>query len=884
VHDRFVEKIVTGILFAEVTFVAKNGIIRQWFFRRRMVGMKILVTERFLDHIPGGQMEAVLGKMTRFVQDYRDFGFNMAGMRHGVSVREIGNNRHGLRIFKFRVTKSDRVLFTFDVSRLRPEYRQSILFLDYVLHDEQGQVGRVIGLRNQKIQAYNHVDEEAFDAWVDEASQHYDYDPNHAITRVIDVKTMGRLLDTRDEKVLYYLNDEQYACLQKKDAPAFLFGSAGSGKTTINIYKLYLLALAPVKVAYFTYSSFLVEDAKKLFLKVSEEGGGNLNGAVEFIHLQEHLSHHTGRHQLVNYPQFQHWVASHHPVLLQKAGIGPLGVYKEIRGLIKGMVPKEWIGYEIDLEAKKVAPPVIEALERQGLAKLRGNVLELFPEKLYAAKKEFLDPFTLGGVLLLHQHLDEWLVAHKMMGRETYLGLDEGYSPYTAAQREAIYEMAMSYQEWLEASGRVDENDISRLYLKKIMDGKVPGYDYVVADEIQDLTELQTYILIKLANNRNHLLFSGDINQTIRPTYFHMGRVESMMKVSNTHLGFDKHLLVKNYRSALEVVELANRLIDLRCRALGNHKKNDYKEQAIRDRASSVFYCDFKSPADVIRLIETGLNRHYVAVVVPDEGEKVQLQQMTPIKGAIFTVEEIKGIERDYVICYNVASRYKKQWETALSGDEAPNSTYRFYFNLLYVALTRARNQLVFVETDMPKPLMEALRDLLLIKHEFEEGNFLLAEVSSENQFYQEAALYERRELYEQAINAYKLSGLDVEKEVRRCKALVKNQQGYHLEAGHELGKLGFHSLAAKCYLQAGDELNYLKALVNQGLPFEKLQERFGQDVLMFIYSQKENPAFLHRFNQIYKLEIARRLGALDRMQESLQNLNRRWQGGKGNA
>ena len=93
--------------------------------------MKILITELFLSHIPQGKESFVLQKMSQFVHEYVASKFNMSAMRAGVSVREIKNNRNGLRIFKLRINKGDRILFTFDTDRVRSEYRQAILFLDY---------------------------------------------------------------------------------------------------------------------------------------------------------------------------------------------------------------------------------------------------------------------------------------------------------------------------------------------------------------------------------------------------------------------------------------------------------------------------------------------------------------------------------------------------------------------------------------------------------------------------------------------------------------------------------------------------------------------------------------------------------------------------------
>ena len=124
--------------------------------------MKILVTEMFLSHIPRGKETFVLQKMTQFVTDYVEHKFNMSSMRAGVSVREIKHNRNGLRIFKLRINKGDRILFTFDTDRVRHEFRQAILFLDYCHHDDQGMRGRMIGIREHEITDLT-ISEEAID-------------------------------------------------------------------------------------------------------------------------------------------------------------------------------------------------------------------------------------------------------------------------------------------------------------------------------------------------------------------------------------------------------------------------------------------------------------------------------------------------------------------------------------------------------------------------------------------------------------------------------------------------------------------------------------------------------------------------------------------------
>lgn len=842
--------------------------------------MKILITELFLSHIPQGKESFVLQKMSQFVREYVASKFNMSVMRTGVSVREIKNNRNGLRIFKLRINKGDRILFTFDTDRVRSEYRQAILFLDYCHHDDQAMRGRMIGVSNQQVEEYL-TSEESIDEFIDQQYINFDYDPNRVITRVINVETMGQLLDEREDKAVYYLNDEQFECLAPTDAPTFIFGSAGSGKTTINIHKAFILAMQPIKIAYFTYSSYLVEDAKKLFQKILEESpeyrADELLKRVHFYHLNDYISQEVSIYQTVSYEQFRTWVIERQPLLLKQLGLGIYDIWKEIRGIIKGMIPKEWIDYRVNMKEWSLASDLVEVIVKKGLGHVDGEDLVLHAEKLYEAKTRFLDQYELKAVLLMHQILDQYLLNHALIPKEIYLTLDEQYCLYSSSQRELLYELTLRYQMFLSAEGKVDENDMARQFLNRLMNQKVPLFDFVIADEIQDLTEIQIYCLIRLARNRNNLLFSGDINQTIRPTYFHTGRIESILKTSNTHLGFIKHQLVKNYRSTKEVVDLANQVVTLRIQCLGLNKKNDYYEIPIRGEQHPIYYFDAKHPLEMVKLIETGLNRHYVAIVVPDEEEKKNFERLTQQKGAVFTVEEIKGIEKDYIICYNVMTKYKTAWETILNQDMMYQNQYRYYFNLLYVALTRARHHLCFIEEDMPPSLYEQFESEFLSFDTFDETELKLNQLSTDNQFYKEAQLYERRELYEQAITEYELSQLEEAKtDIARCRALMKNKEGHHVEAGHDLMHLKEYEKAALCYRQGYDRLNYLKALVFQELPFAQIQQEFekeGSNVLTFVYEQDVRVTWLKRFNKLYSRHLLKQAQVIDRMIETIHEL-----------
>jgi hypothetical protein len=73
----------------------------------------------------------------------------------------------------------------------------------------------------------------------------------------------------------------------------------------------------------------------------------------------------------------------------------------------------------------------------------------------------------------------------------------------------------------------------------------------------------------------------------------------------------------------------------------------------------------------------------------------------------IFTVQEAKGQEFDKVVIYNILSDHDEMWQTIMKSSKKNASVhFQYYFNLLYVAVTRARKNLY---------MFESKRDLAII-------------------------------------------------------------------------------------------------------------------------------------------------------------------------
>ena len=77
-----------------------------------------------------------------------------------------------------------------------------------------------------------------------------------------------------------------------------------------------------------------------------------------------------------------------------------------------------------------------------------------------------------------------------------------------------------------------------------------------------------------------------------------------------------------------------------------------------------IYFDGANIPLKMVKLIEDGTQSNYVAIVVQMKKKKKNFERLTQQKGAVFTVEEIKGIEKEYIICYNVMTKYKTAWET----------------------------------------------------------------------------------------------------------------------------------------------------------------------------------------------------------------------------
>ncbi|MGL6107452.1 UvrD-helicase domain-containing protein [Romboutsia sp.] len=452
--------------------------------------------------------------------------------------------------------------------------------------------------------------------------------------------------------------------------------------------------------------------------------------------------------------------------------------------------------------------------------------------------------------------IEENIVSQKIMDKELYLSLPSEYSIYNKEERALIYETCLKYEGYLKENNLYDENDITRMVLKEVNRGKIEKFDFILVDEIQDLTEIQVYLMYKLVKNPLNILFSGDYNQTINPTFFNTTRIESLFMATNYNDKFYKKILSTNYRSSKNIVNLANEIANLRISKLYKNKRNDYIEKPIREKTNNPFLLK-NSEENKSKLLNMVKERHYVAILVCNENEKLKLKHEMGIEDSVFTLSEIKGIEKDYIICYNVASTYKEKWKEIFDGVSYENhSLYRYYFNMLYVGVTRARDYICFYEDESDCELYSNFEGLIEVVENFEENHLMFNYISNDDDYLKEGKYLESKERYHQAIIQYRKSkSNNVKEHIKRCEALVLKEKGKYSEAGAKLLKLREYELASECFIEDENHIKTIKCFVLMGQEYEEIVEYFSEhkiNPLEIVLEKQSKEAWINNFYEIY--------------------------------
>ncbi len=311
-----------------------------------------------------------------------------------------------------------------------------------------------------------------------------------------------------------------------------------------------------------------------------------------------------------------------------------------------------------------------------------------------------------------------------VLTRADYLALGIRQSIFPAEQREQLYELFEKYRAWLSEAKLYDLNLVAQAWQALA----APRYDFVVVDEVQDLTTVQLALVLKTLKKPGHFLLCGDSNQIVHPNFFSWGQVKSLFWKDPTLAERQElRVLTANFRNGLEATRVANQLLKIKQRRFGSiDRESNFLVQAVGGEPGQVALMPDKDAGKRELDQQIRQSTQFAVLVMRDE-DKAEARKhfATPL---LFSIHEAKGLEYENIVLYRFISDHRAEFSDIAEGvtkadlavetldyrrarDKGDKSleVYKFFVNALYVALTRAIRNIYIIESDTGHPIFELL-------------------------------------------------------------------------------------------------------------------------------------------------------------------------------
>jgi hypothetical protein len=312
----------------------------------------------------------------------------------------------------------------------------------------------------------------------------------------------------------------------------------------------------------------------------------------------------------------------------------------------------------------------------------------------------------------------------RWLSREDYRNLGVKESIFLAEERELVYDIFEKYLSFLHEQQLYDSNIVSHQYLQNIQ----PRYDFIIVDEVQDLTNIQLYLIIKSLRHAQDFILCGDSNQIVHPNFFSWSKVKSLFYRQEDIQTSDEliRILNTNYRNSPQVTDIANKILKIKNQRFGSiDKESNYLVESNGHNQGEVLF--LQDTAAIRQELDSKTKASTLfAVIVMTTDQKPAAQQHfgTPL---VFTIQEAKGLEYENIILYNFLSQEEVRYREISKGvsladleldikyarakDKTDKSleVYKFYINALYVAITRAVKNLYWIENSPKQSLLDLL-------------------------------------------------------------------------------------------------------------------------------------------------------------------------------
>ena len=345
--------------------------------------------------------------------------------------------------------------------------------------------------------------------------------------------------------------------------------------------------------------------------------------------------------------------------------------------------------------------------------------------------------------------------------RDAYLELGIKQSIFPREERGRVYDLFSKYLQVMREQGYYDANILSHEYLAKVE----PRYDFIVMDEVQDLTNIQMQLILKSLRDPTGFILCGDSNQIVHPNFFSWSKIKSFFyrQEGSAPQADLIRILNTNYRNSPQVTEVANRLLKIKSARFGSidRESNYLVESNAHNSGEVILLQDEEGIKAELDQKTRHSTRFAVIVMHPQDKAAASASFGTPL---VFSVQEAKGLEYENVVLYNFTSGEQQRFREITRGvthedlqhgltyartkDKSDKSLeiYKFHINALYVAITRAVRNIYLIERT-PK---QRLFDLLNLRPS-KDGLQLEKQDSSLDEWRKEAQRLELQGKQEQA-------------------------------------------------------------------------------------------------------------------------------------
>jgi len=351
------------------------------------------------------------------------------------------------------------------------------------------------------------------------------------------------------------------------------------------------------------------------------------------------------------------------------------------------------------------------------------------------------------------------IIDRPYLSLEDYLALGIKQSIFSIAERAQVYDLFTKYRNWIAEENYFDSNMVAFELLNKV----ARQYDYIVVDEVQDLTNVQLTVILRSLINPSNFVLCGDANQIVHPNFFSWAQIKTLFYKQDLQTSIVR-VLATNYRNTPEVTSLANQLLLIKNARFGSiDKESTYLVVPNSNQKGEVEYLENSPRINSDLNSKTSLSAKFAVLVLRNEDKAAARKfYATPL---LFSIQEAKGLEYENIILFNTISTYGGEFAELTNGvtpddlhpdallysrarDKSDKSLeeYKFYVNSLYVGITRAVKNLYVIEADKKHALL-ALLGLV----DFKQGSSLTNQTSSKDEWQREARKLEMQGKQEQA-------------------------------------------------------------------------------------------------------------------------------------